>query len=53
MLPTTFNKLIKAFFSNKKYIVSIQTRTSQILNNTFFIENIVLIIFLKIVGVKN
>ena len=38
-IPITFKNLIKACFSNKKYIISIQTCTSQLENNAFLIEN--------------
>ena len=42
---------IKACFSNRKYHVKIQTRTTIIVNSIFLIEKNVLIEFLRIIGV--
>ena len=41
-LQITINNQIKACSSNKKYTVSIQTRTAQIENCILFVEKIVL-----------
>ena len=48
-IQITINNSFKACFSNKKYVISIQTRTTQIENNVF----LGLIGFLKIIGVQN
>jgi len=44
-IQITFINPFKACFSNKKYIILIQTRTTQIENNVFFIEKLGLIDF--------
>ena len=52
-MSITFNILIKACFSNKKYIVSIQTHSTQIENDIFLVEKVVLSGFLKNISVEN
>ena len=52
-IPITFQDHIKACFSNKKYIVSIQTCPTKIGNNWFLIAKQVLMGSLKIIGVQN
>ena len=41
-IPISFNNLIKAFFSDKQYPVTIQTRTTWIVDNTFHKTNTVI-----------
>ena len=48
-----FNIPIKACFSNKKLMVSIQTRTEHIKNNVFLTHKLVLIGFERLLGYKN
>jgi len=52
-IQITFIDPFKACFSKKKYIILIQTRTTQIENHVFLIEKRGLIGFLKIIGVQN
>ena len=52
-IPITFNNLIRACFSNKKCILLIQTGKTQNENDKFLIKNLVLIAFLKIIGIQN
>ena len=52
-IPITFNNPIKAGISNKNYLITIQTRTTEIVISIFLIVNPVFYRFLKIIGVKN
>ena len=38
-IPITFNSCIKSLFSNKKYLITIQTRTTQILKVYLLLKN--------------
>ena len=49
----TFNYPIKACFSNKNYLNTIQIRTSKIINSIFIIEKLVLIEFSKVIVVQS
>ena len=48
-IPINFNNLLKACFSNKKYLITIQTPPTQIEMIIFLIEKLIL----KIIGVQN
>ena len=52
-IQITFNYPVKACFSNKKYLITIQTRPTQIVLSIFSIEKIVFIGFLKTICVQN
>ena len=52
-LPITLNNPFKAFCSNKKYTVTIQTRTRQIVNSIFFIDKKVLIELIMFIDIQN
>ena len=52
-IPITFNNPLKACFSNKKYLITIQTRPTQIVISIFLIEKPGFIGFLKLIGVQN
>jgi hypothetical protein len=51
--PRKKNVTIKACFSNKKYLIAIQTRPTQIVNKIFLIEKFGFKGLLKIIGVQN
>ena len=52
-ISITFNNPLKVCFSNKKYLITIQTRPTQIVISIFLIEKPVFNRFLKIIGVQN
>ena len=49
----TFNNPLKAWFSNIKYFVTIQTRMAQIVNIIFLIKKNGFIGFLKFINIQN
>ena len=51
--PRNKNVFIKACFSNKKYLIAIQTRPTQIVNKIFFIQKFGFEGLLTIIGVQN
>ena len=53
LIPITFNNPLKACFSNRKFILTIQTRPTQIVIGIFLIEKSGFNGFLKIIGVEN
>ena len=52
-VPITFNTAIKACFSNKKYHVTIQTRTTQIVIVYFLLKICRIHRILKVIDVQN
>ena len=52
-ISITFNNPLKVYFSSKKYLITIQTRPTQIVISIFLIEKPVFNRFLKIIGVQN
>ena len=38
-IPITFNNPLKVYFSNKTYLITIQTRLTQIVKICFFFKN--------------
>ena len=52
-ISITFNNPLKVYFSNKKYLITIQTRPTPILKSIFLIENPFFYEILKVIGVQN
>ena len=52
-VPITFKNPLKAYLSNNKYLITIQTRLKQILISIFLIKKPVFNGFLNIIGLQN
>ena len=51
-IPITFNNPLKVSFSNKKYLFTIQTRTTQIVKVFFLLKTVFFTDFLKLLVQK-
>ena len=52
-IPITFNNPLIVCFSNKKYLITIQTPPTQFIISIFLIEKMGFNRFLKIIGAQN